>query len=179
VSGYCDRTNCTNVHCKCNCALCLHRVLLLIVLQISRHSLLWHSIVFLSLSIPGISRRRWYLFPLSTMSTNGVLDNIPSSSSLPYGLNIPNSLGKRQSNIEDHGFITSSMSRLELPKYYSDAWISLGFSYFIQTEDRFQNPENDNIKNILLEVSKNTILIKNEKINSSKESIISAAPTSL
>src|SRR5262249_38098305 len=71
----------------------------------------------LSLSIPGTSRRRWYLSPLSTVSTRGVLDNtLRSSSSVLYGLNIPNSLGKRQSIIEDQGFITSSMSRLKLSK---------------------------------------------------------------
>src|SRR6266571_3208802 len=47
------------------------------------------------------------------MSTRGVLDNVPSSSTA-YGLNIPVSLGKRQSNIEDHGFIAPSISRLKL-----------------------------------------------------------------
>src|SRR5437868_15524181 len=45
------------------------------------------------------------------MSRRGVLDNVPSSS-IAYGL----SLGKRQSSIEDHGFIATSISRLKLSK---------------------------------------------------------------
>src|SRR5438132_14183893 len=45
------------------------------------------------------------------MSRRGVLDNVPSSS-IAFGL----SLGKRQSNIEDHGFIAPSISRLKLSK---------------------------------------------------------------
>ena len=35
---------------------------------------------------------------------------------LHMGLNIPVSLGKRQSNIEDHGFIAPSISRLKSSK---------------------------------------------------------------
>src|SRR5438132_707124 len=48
-------------------------------------------------------------------SACGVLDNVPSSS-IPYGLNIPISLGKRRSSIEDHGFVAPSISRLKLSK---------------------------------------------------------------
>jgi hypothetical protein len=49
------------------------------------------------------------------MSTRGVLDNVLSSS-LAEGLNIPISLGKRRSSIEDHGFVATSISRLKLSK---------------------------------------------------------------
>ena len=55
------------------------------------------------------------------MSTRGVLDNVPSPS-ITYGL----SLGKRQSNIEDHGFIAPSISRLKLSKASSVALGSIG-----------------------------------------------------
>jgi hypothetical protein len=97
--GCCDRKICTNARCICNCVIYLHCFLLPIVHQIFRWHLLSHSIGYCLCQFQGLLGVECICL-LCRPCRQEVF-----SSSIADALSIPGSLGKRQSSIEDHGFI--------------------------------------------------------------------------